>query len=113
MDSNITLQTYGDRMLVILDELITGKKIVDPNTGREFTLHTPDVHSERTRIATVKTVGPKALEEGFKVGDRVIISWHGGTRLHFIDKAIYGKIWDEDLLRVIRTEEVLASVTEE
>lgn len=110
MASNIQLKTYGTRMLIVLDELITGKQITDPVTGRVFTLHTPEVHSERTRTATIMGVGKEAAEEGFKEGDRIVVSWHCGTRLHFIDKAVFGKVWDEDLLRVIRTEEVLASV---
>ena len=110
MASNIQLKTYGTRMLIVLDELTTGKKIVDAETGRTFTLHTPEVHSERTRTATIKSVGSQAAEEGFSPGDRIVVSWHCGTRLHFIDKAVFGRVWDEDLLRVIRTEEVLASV---
>lgn len=114
MDSNkLTLKTGGDRMLITLDELIKGKTFLDPNTGREMTLHVAEVHSERTRIATVRAVGPKALEEGFNVGDKVVVSWHCGTRLHFMDKEVFGQIWDEDLLRVIRTEEVLATLIEE
>jgi hypothetical protein len=46
-------------------------------------------------------------------GDKVVVSWHCGTRLHFMDKEVFGQIWDEDLLRVIRSEEVLATLIEE
>ena len=104
----IDLKVYGDRLLITLDPLVTEYRIKDPETGRELVWYLPEVHSERTRIATIRAVGDNT--PNFKVGDKIIVSWSCGNRLHLIDKTVFGQIWDEDLLRVIRTEEVVAAV---
>jgi len=105
----IEMKVYGDRMLITLDPLVTEYKIKDPETGRELIWYLPEVHSERTRLASVRAVGEEASTR-FQPGDKIVVSWHCGTRLHLIDKIVFGQLWDEDLLRIIRTEEVLASV---
>lgn len=109
---DLDLRVYGDRLVVILDELAEYTVYKDPTTGKVFRISNAEEHSERTRFATIKAVGddPETASR-FKVGDRVIVSWHGGTRLHLLDKTIYGRVWPEDLLRIFRSEEILASFT--
>jgi co-chaperonin GroES (HSP10) len=109
---DLDLQTYGDRLVIVLDDLAEDTVYKDPTTGKVFRLKNADSHSERTRFATVMAVGDD-LEciRRFKVGDRVIVSWHCGVRIHLLDKTIYGQLWPEDLLRIVRTEEILASFT--
>jgi co-chaperonin GroES (HSP10) len=109
---DLDLKVYGDRVVVVLDEMAEFTVYKDPSTGRVFKMTNADEHSERTRFATVMAVGDNPeTQSRFKVGDRIIMSWHGGTRLHFLDKTVYGRMWSEDLLRIVRDEEILASFT--
>lgn len=109
---DLDLKVYGDRVVIVLDEMAEYTVYKDPTTGKVFRLSNADEHSERTRFATVMAVGddPETINR-FKPGDRIIMSWHGGTRIHLLDKTIYGRVWPEDLLRIVRTEEILASFT--
>lgn len=109
---DLDLTVYGDRLVIVLDEMAEYTVYKDPTTGRVFKLSNADEHSERTRFATIMAVGddPETVRR-FKTGGRVIVSWHGGTRIHLLNKTIYGKVWKEDLLRIVRTEEILASFT--
>jgi co-chaperonin GroES (HSP10) len=107
MAENIKLIVYGDRLVVVYDDFVDTMVFKKPD-GKEFAMKAPDTHSERTRGATVMAVGDdEETQRNFKVGDRLLLSWHSGTRLHLMDKIVYGRTWPEDLLRVIRTEEIL------
>ena len=109
---DLNLKTYGDRLVIVLDDLAADSVYKDPTTGRVFRLKNADEHSERTRFATVMAVGDdQEMVVRFKPGDRVIVSWHCGVRIHLLDKTIYGRVWPEDLLRIVRMEEILASFT--
>lgn len=109
---DLDLKVYGDRVVIVLDELAEYTVYKDPTTGKVFRISNADEHSERTRFATVKAVGDNPeTNQRFHPGDRVIVSWHCGVRIHLLDKTIYGKVWPEDLLRIVRDEEILASFT--
>jgi hypothetical protein len=110
MAESIVLTTYGDRLLVVLDQFVDTIVHKD-ESGREFTLKAPETHSERTRGATIMAVGDDPYtRERYSVGERILVSWHCGTRLHLLDKIIWGRTWPEDLLRVIRVEEILVKM---
>lgn len=98
----------GDRLFVILDEFKTTKEITLPN-GRTATINLPDKHSERSRIGTIVAVGPE-VRNGWTVGDRVLISTYGGTRIHLIGEEAFGQPIDEDRFRVFREEEIVTQV---
>lgn len=72
----------GDRIYIQLLEREEGKKIVDETTGREFTLHYGQGHSEKTRVAEVKAIGEDVKK--FKVGDLVLVSFYTGAWLHLV-----------------------------
>jgi len=109
---DLDLQTYGDRLVIVLDDLAEDTVYKDPTTGKVFRLKNADEHSERTRFATIMAVGDDPeCQSRFELGDRIIVSWHCGVRIHLLDKTIYGRVWPEDLLRIVRTEEILASFT--
>ena len=101
----------GDRIFAILDEFKTTKEITLDN-GRKATILLPEKHSERSRLGTIKVVGPE-VKNGWKVGDRIIVSTYGGVRIHLIDKEIDGEKIDEDRFRVFREEEIVAQCLDE
>lgn len=110
MAESVALKAYGDRLVVVYDDFVDTIVHKD-KLGREFSMKAPDSHAERTRAATVMSVGDDPYTtERFRVGDRLLLSWHSGTRLHLLDKIIYGRTWPEDLLRVIRVEEILVKL---
>jgi len=109
---DLELRVLGDRLVIVLDDLAEEIIHKDPVTGRVFRMKIADEHSERTRLATVMAVGDDPTLEGrFRVGDRAIVSWHCGVRLHLINKTVFGKTWSEDLLRIVRKDEILALFT--
>jgi co-chaperonin GroES (HSP10) len=110
MSETITLTVYGDRLVVVYDDFVDTMVYKKPD-GKVFAMKAPETHSERTRGATIMAIGTDddALKN-FKVGDRILLSWHSGVRLHLMDKIVYGRTWPEDLLRVIRTEEILTKM---
>lgn len=111
--TKIKLTPVGDRLAVIFDEFVETMATVNEHTGAVFQIPVPKTHSERSRAATVMAVGTDPETQAmFKAGDRIILSWHAGVRLHLLDKIVYGKVWDEDLLRVVRTDEVVTKVEE-
>jgi co-chaperonin GroES (HSP10) len=96
------LKLRGERVLLILDpveERKVGSIIVS------------ETHSERTRIGTIVEIGPEVNE--YAVGNRVLISWYTGTRIHLIGVnfdygELVGKKVDEDTLRVTTQAEIIS-----
>lgn len=80
----------GDRIYLVMDEFV--EKI-----GSIFVSET---HSERSRTGTVKAVGEDV--KSLKVGDRVLISFYTGIKLHTPETYSH-----EDLHRIVREGEVL------
>lgn len=110
MSETLNLVPYGDRMVVVFDDFVDTLVFKDKE-GKAFSMKAPETHSERTRAATIMAIGDDPeMRQHFKVGDRIFLSWHAGTRLHLLDKIIYGRTWPEDLLRVVRSEEVLVKL---
>lgn len=105
------LQLFDDRLFVVLDEV--GEKKVG-------SLYVPDDHAERSRIGTVMDVGPGLKEWNgtitpmvYKIGDRVLVSWYTGTRVHLDGAELYGKPVVEDSFRIMRECEILGKVLED
>ena len=96
------LSLRDDRLFVILNK-VEGKKI-----GSIFV---PDNHDERSRIGTVMEIGPGV--EGYEVGDKILMSWHTGTRIHLPGETMYGEAIDEESFRVCRECEILGQVLED
>jgi co-chaperonin GroES (HSP10) len=96
------LKLRGNRLLVVLDKVESRE--IKPG------LFISDKHSERTRVATIKEIGPEVKD--FEVGQRVLVSWFTGTRLHLIGQELYGETVDEDRWRVIRDGEIIAEADE-
>jgi chaperonin GroES len=92
----------------------------DPDIKKIGNILVPEDHSERTRKATIIAVGPGLRERdgtirpvGYKVGDRIIMKWHAGDRLHLPTDTINGEPVDEIRHRIIREHEALAAIEEE
>lgn len=74
-------------------------------------LYVPDNHAERSRVGIIKDIGPEVKE--YKVGDKILISWYSGTRIHLDGDKLYGEPVDEDSFRVLRECEILAQIVED
>lgn len=105
------LQLFDDRLFVILD------KVEEKKIG---SLYVPDDHAERSRIGTVMEVGPGLREwngtitpMNYRVGDRVLVSWYTGTRIHLDGEKLYGEDVYEDSHRIMRECEILGKVVED
>lgn len=97
----------GDRCLILLDEMKRTKTVTLPS-GEKMEMALPENHSERSRTGVIKAVGGEA--KMYVPGERVVVSVYAGTRLHLLGEEFEGKPIDEDRLRVIRQEEVVAVV---
>lgn len=93
--SELKLSPWGDRLYIILD---------DPKESVGL-IQLPEKHSERSRIATVISIGEGVTH--FKVGDKVLISYYTGIFVHLPDLAYRSK---EDLHRIVREDEILARI---
>ncbi len=93
MTDELKLSPWGDRLYVVLDEPKESVGLIK----------LPERHSERSRTATIAAVGDDVKH--FKVGDRILISYHTGIFIHLPDLAFRGK---EDLHRIVREDEILA-----
>lgn len=96
------LSLKEDRLFVVLEKV--GEKKVHG-------IIIPDEHSERSRMGIVKEIGPDVKSYG--VGDKVLVSWYSGTRLHLDGETLYGEPVDEDSFRVLRECEILAQIVED
>ena len=102
------LTVNQDRLFVILEPMIKEMTISGPG-GKPMKIPIPE-HSERSRIGVVQKVGEKVTR--YKPGDYVLLSIYAGVRIHLIDKEIDGQKIDEDRFRIVREEEVLATLEE-
>lgn len=105
------LQLFDDRLFVILN------KVEEKKIG---SLYVPDNHDERSRIGTVMEVGPGLREwngtitpMNYKVGDKVLVSWYTGVRVHLPGEKMYGDDVCEETSRVVRECEILGKVLED
>lgn len=96
------LKMFEDRLFVILDE-VQEKKI--------GSIIVPDNHSERSRTGIVMDVGPGVKD--YNAGDKVLVSWYTGTRVHLDGETMFGKPVQEDSFRVVREGEILGLVLED
>jgi co-chaperonin GroES (HSP10) len=74
--------------------------------GERVKLQLSDNAGQRSRIGTVIAVGDRC--HYFKPGDRIIISFYTGVILNLASMR-----WLDETLRVLREEEVVASIKEE
>lgn len=96
------LQLFDDRLFAILGE-VEEKKI--------GSIIIPGSHSERSRIGVVMETGPDVIN--YKVGDKILVSWYTGTRIHLDGDELYGKPVVEDAFRILRESEILGKVMED
>ena len=98
---------FGDNVLIGCDDFV--KK----TSGG---LYVAETHSERSRTAKVLAVGKDV--ENLKVGDKVLVGWSHGARIHRVDDTIvvpelnYEEPIDEDRHRIMREVEVLSKIEE-
>ena len=92
---------FDDRVLLVFDGL----------KDRYGKIILPNAHSERTRKATVKIVGPDV--KNYAPGDRVVMSWYTGITLHLDGETLFGEDIDEERYRIVREGEILMKITAE
>jgi len=98
----LRLKLFDDRLFVILGE-VQEKKI--------GSIIIPDNHSERSRIGTVMETGPGVMN--YFPGDKILVSWYTGTRIHLDGDELYGQPVVEDAFRMMRESEILGKVLED
>ena len=103
------INVQGDRCFVILEPMVTTKTITN-KFGEAVEIELPENHHERSRIGVIQQVGPDVM--GYFPGDRVLLSTYAGVRIHLIGRQIDGKDIDEDCYRIIRAEEIIATLTD-
>jgi co-chaperonin GroES (HSP10) len=103
----LKFKVLGDNVLVRCDDFVekTASGLIIPKT-----------HGERSRTATVFGVGPDVKE--CKVGDKVLVSWTAGARIHRVDDVIVvpelniEEPISEDFHRIMREYEVVSKIEE-
>ena len=103
------INVQGDRCFVILEPMVTTKTITN-KFGEAVEIELPENHHERSRIGVIQQVGPEVRD--YFPGDRVLLSTYAGVRIHLIGRQIDGKDIDEDCYRIIRAEEIIATLTD-
>jgi co-chaperonin GroES (HSP10) len=112
--SEIIIEPLGDRVYIELE----------PMQDRTKSIMLPDDHHERTRVATVRAIGPDLMRKEdiygkyrpwwkfwrkkvkhFRVGDTVLVSYYTGTILHLLQYALTGINY-----RIARESEIMARV---
>ncbi len=93
------LELYGDRILVLCDP-VEEKKV--------GLVYIADKHSERTRLATVVSVGDTVSK--YKDGDRILLSWYTGVHVHLIGEKLWGVDANEDRHRLVMESEILGKI---
>ena len=101
------IKVNEDRIYVVLEPMITTRTITNKR-GETVEIAIPENHHERSRIGLVKQVGD--LVTKYVPGDRVLLSVYAGVRIHLIDREIDGEPIDEDRNRIIRQEEIIATI---
>jgi len=103
----VRISVNKDRMFVVLEPMVTTTTITRPG-GEKIVIDLPENHHERSRIGVVKQVGSDVID--YHPGDRVLLSVYAGVRIHLIGREIDGEPIDEDRFRIIRQEEVVATL---
>jgi co-chaperonin GroES (HSP10) len=93
------LELFGHRILILCDA-VSERKI--------GSIILADQHSERSRTATVVTVGDKVTN--YAAGDKVLLSWYTGVHLHLIGEELFGSVVDEDRHRLVMEDELLGKL---
>lgn len=101
------IQVNEDRIFVILEPMVTTRTVTN-KFGESIEIALPENHHERSRVGVVQQVGDKVTK--YMVGDRVLLSTYAGVRIHLIDREIDGQPIDEDRYRIIRQEEIIATI---
>jgi co-chaperonin GroES (HSP10) len=102
----IEVVPFGDRLLVKLDPKETELPIGGfDKFGQEVTLTLPGSSSQKSRLGTVLAAGDTC--NYFKKGDRIIISFYTGIILNLASMR-----WNDETMRVLREEEVVAFIKE-
>ena len=103
----MNINVRGDRLYVVLEEMKKSKTIAGPG-GTTMEVALPENHHERSRVGVVQQVGAEVV--GYFPGDKVLLSTYAGVRIHLIDREINGVPIDEDRHRIIRAEEIIATI---
>jgi co-chaperonin GroES (HSP10) len=92
-ETKFFLEPWGNRIVIKEDDApnMIGLIIV------------PDGAKRRSTVGTIVALSPGAIDEGFKVGERIFCAQFSGTGVSFRGKPLY---------RILSTDEVLAKVTE-
>lgn len=101
------IKVNEDRIFVILEPMVKTKTVAGPG-GTTVEIALPEDHHERSRIGVVQQVGDSVTK--YFPGDKVLLSVYAGVRIHLIGREIDGKTIDEDCYRIIRQEEIVATL---
>jgi len=101
------ISVKADRIYVVLEPMVTTRTITN-KMGETIEIAIPENHHERSRIGVIKQCGSEVF--GYFPGDRVLLSTYAGVRIHLIDREIDGEPIDEDRHRIIRQEEIIATI---
>jgi co-chaperonin GroES (HSP10) len=101
------LKVSDKRIFVILEPMVKTKTI-ENRKGEIVEIEIPEQHRERSRVGVVQQVGDSVSE--YKAGDKVLLSVYAGVRIHLIGRKIDGQDIDEDRFRIIRQDEILATL---
>lgn len=101
------LEPLGDRIYILLDEKIE-------KVGQIFVSESA---SERTRMATVKKMGPdcertkrrflKKSRTKLNIGDRIVVMFYAGNVLHLLGESIL-----DERHRIVMEGEIMARIKE-
>jgi co-chaperonin GroES (HSP10) len=101
------IKVNEDRIYVVLEPMVTSTTTTN-RKGESVTIELPENHHERSRIGLIKQVGDAVTK--YFPGDRVLLSVYAGVRIHLIGRDIDGEPIDEDRHRIIRQEEIVATL---
>lgn len=101
------LKVNEDRIFVILEPMVKTKTITN-KLGETIEMALPENHHERSRVGVIQQVGDSVTK--YFPGDKVLLSTYAGVRIHLIGRQIDGQDIDEDCYRIIRQEEIIATL---
>lgn len=79
--------------------------------AKEGSIILPESHREGTRVATIVDASPGS--ESYKIGDKVLLGWFSGKRIHLPGRTLYGRKVDEERHRIVYENEIYAKVKKE
>ena len=104
------IRVNDDRIFVILEPMVT-TSVSTNKFGERVEIALPENHHERSRVGLIKQVGEAVTK--YVPGDRVLLSVYAGVRIHLIGRTIDGEPIDEDRHRIIRAEEIVATLLDD